>query len=34
VSWEGRELGRGDGQSKKQAEINAASDALRRRAWE
>jgi len=34
VLWEGRELGRGSGQSKKQAEINAASDALRQRLWE
>lgn len=34
VLWEGRELGRGGGQSKKQAEINAATDALNRRAWE
>lgn len=34
VRWEGRELGRGSGQSKKQAEINAALDALHQRAWE
>jgi ribonuclease-3 len=34
VLWEGRELGRGAGQSKKQAEINAATDALLRRFWE
>ena len=34
VSWEGRELGRGAGQSKKQAEINAAADALLHRAWD
>jgi ribonuclease-3 len=34
VIWEGRELGRGSGQSKKQAEINAASNALQARAWE
>lgn len=34
VSWEGRELGRGNGQSKKQAEINAAATALRDRCWE
>jgi ribonuclease-3 len=34
VSWEGRELGRGDGQSKKQAEINAATDALLARRWD
>jgi ribonuclease-3 len=34
VSWEGRELARGNGQSKKQAEINAAATALRDRCWE
>ena len=34
VLWESKELGRGSGQSKKQAEINAASDALRQRHWE
>ncbi len=34
VVWEGRELGRGSGQSKKQAEINAATDALLQRAWQ
>jgi ribonuclease-3 len=34
VLWEGRELGRGSGQSKKQAEINAATDALLQRGWE
>lgn len=34
VSWEGKELGRGSGQSKKQAEINAAANALQGRAWE
>ena len=34
VSWEGREIGRGAGQSKKQAEINAAADALLQRNWE
>ena len=33
VKWEGRELGRGSGQSKKQAEINAAAQALQLRAW-
>ncbi|MEX1010240.1 MAG: ribonuclease III [Chthoniobacterales bacterium] len=33
VLWEGKELGRGSGQSKKQAEINAAADALQQRAW-
>ena len=34
VVWEGRDLGRGVGQSKKQAEINAAVDALQARCWE
>ena len=34
VIWEGKELGRGAGQSKKQAEINAAADALHGRCWE
>lgn len=34
VLWESKELGRGSGQSKKQAEINAATDALKRRAWD
>ena len=34
VLWEGRELGRGSGQSKKQAEINAAARALELRAWQ
>lgn len=34
VLWEGKELGRGSGQSKKQAEIKAAADALQRRVWE
>jgi ribonuclease-3 len=34
VSWEGRELGRGTGQSKKQAEINAAALALQERRWD
>lgn len=34
VLWENKELGRGLGQSKKQAEINAAIDALQRRFWE
>lgn len=33
VLWESKELGRGSGQSKKQAEINAAADALLRRLW-
>ncbi len=34
VLWESKELGRGSGQSKKQAEINAAADALLQRVWE
>lgn len=34
VMWEGRELGRGAGQSKKQAEINAAAAALQRKVWQ
>lgn len=34
VIWEGGELGRGSGQSKKQAEINAAARALELRAWQ
>lgn len=34
VIWESRELGRGSGQSKKQAEINAAANALATRLWE
>lgn len=34
VLWESKELGRGSGQSKKQAEINAAADALMGRGWE
>ncbi len=34
VLWENTELGRGAGQSKKQAEINAAADALKWRRWE
>ena len=34
VLWESKELGRGSGQSKKQAEINAAADALLKRVWE
>ncbi|MFZ4482515.1 MAG: ribonuclease III [Chthoniobacterales bacterium] len=33
VLWEGREIGRGTGQSKKQAEINAAARALELRVW-
>jgi dsRNA-specific ribonuclease len=32
--WENKELGRGRGQSKKQAEINAATEALLNRHWE
>ncbi len=34
VIWEAHELGRGTGQSKKQAEINAASRALLDKVWE
>jgi ribonuclease-3 len=34
VSWQGMELGRGTGSSKKQAETQAAMDALERRIWE
>jgi ribonuclease-3 len=34
VIWEQKELGRGEGQSKKQAEINAASSALVSKLWE
>jgi len=34
VFWEGKDLGRGSGQSKKQAEINAAADALQQSLWE
>ena len=34
VRWEDKELGRGRGQSKKQAEINAATEALLNRQWE
>lgn len=34
VLWEGDELGRGRGKSKKQAEINAATDALDSRRWD
>ena len=34
VSWQGMELGRGTGPSKKQAETQAAMDALERRLWE
>jgi ribonuclease-3 len=33
VLWENKELGRGLGQSKKQAEINAAAAALQERKW-
>ena len=33
VVWEDKELGRGHGQSKKQAEITAAAEALRARKW-
>jgi ribonuclease-3 len=34
VHWQGREIGRGSGSSKKQAEIQAAGDALAHRLWE
>ena len=34
VIWEDRSLGQGTGQSKKQAEINAAIQALQGRRWE
>ena len=34
VSWQGVELGRGAGTSKKQAETQAAMDALERRVWD
>lgn len=34
VSWEGETLGRGSGNSKKEAEMEAAVDALRDRKWE
>lgn len=34
VIWSGVELGRGEGLSKKQAQVAAASDALERKAWE
>ena len=34
VLWENKELGRGTGQSKKQAEIHAAAGALHARLWE
>jgi ribonuclease-3 len=34
VLWNGLELGRGEGLSKKQAQVAAASDALERRAWD
>ena len=34
VLWNGIELGRGEGLSKKQAQVAAASDALARSAWE
>ncbi len=34
VIWDSRELGRGSGQSKKQAEINAAANALAAHLWE
>lgn len=34
VVWSGMELGRGEGLSKKQAQVAAANDALTRRVWE
>ena len=34
VLWSGRELGRGQGSSKKQAQVAAATDALVRKDWE
>jgi len=34
VLWEGKPLGRGEGRSKKQAEIEAAADAMKARLWE
>jgi ribonuclease-3 len=34
VTWQGLELGRGSGSSKKQAETQAATDALDRRLWQ
>lgn len=34
ISWEGLELGEGEGGSKKEAEVSAARDALRKRIWE
>ncbi len=34
VVWSGMELGRGEGLSKKQAQVAAANDALSRRVWE
>jgi ribonuclease-3 len=34
VLWRGVELGRGQGMSKKQAQVGAASDAIARRLWE
>ncbi len=34
VTWSGRDLGRGSGTSKKEAEIAAAKDALEKRHWE
>ncbi len=33
VSWEGKKLGSGEGKSKKEAEIAAAADALRKNLW-
>jgi len=34
VVWNGSELGRGEGLSKKMAQVAAASDALERKVWE
>jgi ribonuclease III len=34
VIWNETELGRGEGLSKKQAQVAAASDALARKSWE
>jgi ribonuclease-3 len=33
IIWDGRELGSGDGRSKKEAEVAAARDALQRQLW-
>ena len=34
VTWNGIQLGEGEGRSKKDAEISAARDALEKRGWE